>query len=167
MVDGQAAGQRAGDEGDRTPDAQRAVDEAARPGLVHQHAVIERHGRRPDTAPHQADQQQRQEGVGDLVGADHHDGGDGERHQHAAQPADSMGEEADAQHRHHAHQLAAHEQRADLGIADAAVAQPHRPVAHEGAGGEEVGGAISREAHAFERATHIPPHSDAGLSGEN
>ena len=95
----------------------------------------------------------------ELVAAHQHDGGDRQRQEHAAQPADAMRQQADAQHRHHAHELAAHEQRADLGVGDAAVAQPHRPVAHEGAGGEEVGRAVAGEPPALDDALHQAANS--------
>ena len=82
-----------------------------------------------------------------------------------------MGEEADAQDGDHADQLAAHEQRADLGVGDAAVAQPDRPVAHEGARGEEVGRAEAGQPPALEetrrplpapRATRVGICADGG-----
>jgi hypothetical protein len=48
-----------------------------------------------------------------------------------------VGDPADGERGNDGHDLARHEERADLGIGDTAVAQPHRPVAHEGAGGEK------------------------------
>ena len=131
----------------------RAVDEAARLGLVHQHAVVERHGRRPDAAPDQADQQAAR---GRCARAGRRPSSRWRRRASASsmprEPADAMGEQADAEHRDHADELAAHEQRADLGVGDAAVAQPHRPVAHEGAGREEVGRAVAGQPPALDDA---------------
>ena len=158
-VDGHAADQRAQDEGHRAPDAQAAVIEAARLGLGHQHAVIERHGGRPHAAPHQAHRQDGKEAVGELV-AGQQDGGRARQHQDdAARVADPMRHPADGERGGHAHELAAHEQRADLGVVDAAVAQPYRPVAHEGAGREEVGRAVAGKPDAGDPARHQAPNS--------
>ena len=154
MVDGHAADHRAQDEGHRAPDAQVAIVEAARPGLVHQDAVIERHGRRPHAAPHEAHRQDGQEGGGELVAGQQEGGGARQHQDDAARIAQPVRHPADGERRQHAHELAAHEQRADLGIAHAAVAQPHRPVAHEGAGGEEIGRAVAGQPDADEQARH-------------
>ena len=153
-VDGRAADHDAQDEGHRAPDAKAAVVEAARLGLGHQHAVIERHGRRPHRAPHQADKEDGEEAVGELVADHQQDGGARQRQDEAARAADAMRQPADHERRRDAHDLAAHEQGADLGVLDPAVAQPHRPVAHEGTGGEEVRGAVAGKPDGSDEAQH-------------
>src|SRR5262249_42214674 len=66
-----------------------------------------------------------------------------------------------------AHQLARHEERADLGILHATVAQPHRPVAHERARGEEVGGAVAGEPDGGQPARHHLSVDDGGIYAAN
>ncbi len=163
-VDGDAGDEGAEDEGHRAPHAHARIVEPVLLGLDHQHAVVERHRRRPQEAPDHGNDEDRQERIGELVGAHHHDGADAQRHDDAARPAQPVGDPADRKRGDHRHDLARHEQRADLGVADAAVAQPHRPVAHEGAGGEEVGGAIGREPHPLEEAARRPVGHQAANS---